>query len=85
MYHFSDVIDRVAALVLVLVKVCIESTIIAMNSFSTVKLEAMMNDTKNAQASGKIFMTGRTIPIDQLSSVLLPRYLTPCRLCYRTK
>ena len=44
---------------------------IAMNRFSTAKLDMMMNGTKNAQACGRTSITGRTMPIDQLSSVMI--------------
>ena len=50
---------------------CIALTMIAMNRFRTAKLVSTMNGTKNSQAQGKISMVGRTIPIDQLSSVMI--------------
>ena len=51
--------------------VCIVSTMIAMNRLSIVNVAIRMNGTKNSQACGYTSMTGRTIPIDQLSSVMI--------------
>ncbi len=51
-------------------KVCIALTMMAMNRFSIVKVATRMNGTKNAHANGNCSITGRAIPIDQLSSVI---------------
>ena len=46
MHRFSDIVNRIVASCWC--GVSIESTIMAMNRFNTVKLEAMMNGTNNA-------------------------------------
>ena len=51
--------------------VCIESMMIAMNRLSTVKLDSTMNETNTVHAHGYTSITGRTRPIDQLSSVMI--------------
>ena len=51
--------------------VCIESIMMAMKRLSTVKLDSTMNETNTVHAHGYTSITGRTRPIDQLSSVMI--------------
>ena len=46
------------------------STITATNRLSITKAETRINGTKNSHACGYTSITGRTMPIDQLSSVM---------------
>lgn len=48
-----------------------ELTIKAINRLSTMNDVKQIKGTKNIQANGYSFITGRTIPIDQLSSVMI--------------
>ena len=50
---------------------CIASTITPMKRFNTAKAVITMKGTNKAQDQGKASMTGRTIPIDQLSRVMI--------------
>jgi hypothetical protein len=50
---------------------CIVETMIPMNKFRMVNVAMMMKGTKNAHAHGNTSITGRTIPMDQLSSVMI--------------
>ena len=43
----------------------------AINKFSTVKLDKIIKITNKSEAHGYISITGRTIPIDQLSNVII--------------
>jgi glutaredoxin-related protein len=46
-------------------------TMSAMKRFKTAKVVINMKGTKKSQACGCFSMTGRTIPIDQLSRVMI--------------
>ena len=51
--------------------VCMESITIAMNRLSTVKLDTTMKDTNTTHAQENCSRMGRTIPMDQLSRVMI--------------
>ena len=50
---------------------CMVETMMPMNRLRMVKVAMTMKGTKNAHAHGWLAMTGRTMPIDQLSRVMI--------------